>query len=89
MTGDRSVIRKLSNEGFYLATNEEGDETDLYHSGLFALVDQNGFIRSRLDPYGNPKPYYRGFVPMDKVVPEGGETSEVDILIEDINKLLK
>lgn len=89
MTGDRSVIRKLSNEGFYLATNEEGDEKDLYHSGLFALIDKNGFIRSRLDPYGNAKPYYRGFVPMDKEVAEGGETPEIDILIEDIIKLLK
>lgn len=89
MTGERSAIRKLSNEGFYLATNEEGDEKDLYHSGLFALIDKNGFIRSRLDPYGNPKPYYRGFVPMDDNVPEGGETPEIDILIEDIQKLLK
>ncbi|TVZ52223.1 SCO family protein [Dokdonia sp. Hel_I_53] len=89
MTGDRAQIRKLSNEGFYLATNEEGDEKDLYHSGLFALIDKNGFIRSRLDPYGNPKPYYRGFVPMDAQVPEGGETSEIDILVEDIQKLLQ
>lgn len=88
MTGDRAAIRKLSNEGFYLATNEEGDEKDLYHSGLFALIDKNGFIRSRLDPYGNAKPYYRGFIPMDEEVAEGGETPEIDILLEDINKLL-
>ncbi len=90
MTGDRSTIRTLSNEGFYLATNEvQDEEQDLYHSGLFALIDKNGFIRSRLDPYGNPKPYYRGFVPMDEEVAEGGETPEIDILIEDIKKLLK
>lgn len=89
MTGDRDLIRKLSNEGFYLATNVEGDEKDLYHSGLFALIDKNGFIRSRLDPYGNVKPYYRGFVPLDAQIPEGGETPEIDILIEDIQKLLK
>lgn len=89
MTGDRSVIRKLSNEGFYLATNEEGDEKDLYHSGLFALIDKNGFIRSRLDPYGNVKPYYRGFIPLDANVKEGGETPEIDILVEDIKKLLQ
>jgi protein SCO1/2 len=89
MTGERDDIRKLSNEGFYLATNESGDETkELYHSGLFALIDQNGFIRSRLDPYGNPKPYYRGSVPLDQEVPEGGEQPEIDILIEDIQKLL-
>lgn len=89
MTGDRSAIRKLSNEGFYLATNEEGDEKDLYHSGLFALIDKNGFIRSRLDPYGNAKPYYRGFVPLDEKVSEGGEEPEIDILIQDIIKLLE
>lgn len=89
MTGNRDDIRKLSNEGFYLATNEIGDtDKELYHSGLFALIDQNGFIRSRLDPYGNPKPYYRGSVPIDQEVPEGGEQPEIDILIEDIQKLL-
>lgn len=89
MTGKRDDIRKLSNEGFYLATNEIGDtDKELYHSGLFALIDQNGFIRSRLDPYGNPKPYYRGSVPIDQEVPEGGEQPEIDILIEDIQKLL-
>jgi protein SCO1/2 len=89
MTGERDEIRKLSNEGFYLATNEIGDtEKELYHSGLFALIDQNGFIRSRLDSYGNPKPYYRGSVPLDQVVPEGGEQPEIDILMEDIQKLL-
>ena len=89
MTGDRSEILKLSNEGFYLATNTEDDiESGLYHSGLFALIDQNGFIRSRLDDFGNPKPYYRGFVPMDAQVGEGEETPEIDILIEDIKKLL-
>ncbi|MEP0263615.1 SCO family protein [Dokdonia sp.] len=89
MTGNRSDILKLSNEGFYLATNTEEDiENGLYHSGLFALIDQNGFIRSRLDDHGNPKPYYRGFVPMDAIVGEGEEAPEIDILIEDIKKLL-
>jgi len=90
MTGDRSDILKLSNEGFYLPTNTEDDlENGLYHSGLFALIDQNGFIRSRPDKYGNVKPYYRGSVPVDAIVEEGGEVSEIDILIEDIKKLLK
>lgn len=91
MTGQRSDILKLSNEGFYLATNTEDDlENGLYHSGLFALIDQNGFIRSRPDQTGNnPKPYYRGSVPMDAKVGEGEETPEIDILIEDIKTLLK
>ena len=91
MTGERADILKLSNEGFYLATNTEDDlENGLYHSGLFALIDQNGFIRSRLDNTGNnPKPYYRGSVPMDAVVADGEEAPEIDILIEDIKKLLQ
>ncbi len=90
MTGDRESIYKLSNEGFYLNVSyEAGLENGFYHSGLFALIDQNGFIRSRLDPNGNPKPYYRGSVPMDAIVLEGEEHQEIDILIEDIHKLLK
>jgi len=89
MTGDRETIYRLSNEGFYLNVSyEAGLENGFYHSGLFALVDQNGFIRSRLDPNGNPKPYYRGSVPMGAEVLEGGEQPEIDILVEDINKLL-
>ena len=90
MTGDRETIYKLSNEGFYLNVSyEAGLENGFYHSGLFALIDQNGFIRSRLDPNGNPKPYYRGSVPMGATVLEGAEQPEIDILIEDIHKLLK
>lgn len=89
LTGDRETIYKLSNEGFYLNVSyEAGLENGFYHSGLFALIDQNGFIRSRLDPNGNPKPYYRGSVPMDAIVQEGEEHQEIDILIEDINTLL-
>ncbi len=90
MTGDRDTIYRLSNEGFYLNVSyEAGLENGFYHSGLFALIDQNGFIRSRLDPNGNPKPYYRGSVPLDAQVLEGEEAPEIDILIEDIKKLLK
>ena len=90
MTGDRADILKLSNEGFYLATNTEDDlENGLYHSGLFALIDQNGFIRSRPDNTGNnPKPYYRGSVPRNAIVSDGEEAPEIDMLIEDIKKLL-
>lgn len=89
MTGDRETIYKLSNEGFYLNVQyDAGLENGFYHSGLFALIDQNGFIRTRLDPYGNPKPYYRGSVPMDAIVAEGAEQPEIDIVIEDIHKLL-
>ena len=50
----------LSNEGFklYAGKSNEG-HGGFEHSGLFALVDKNGFIRSRKDEFGNPILYYR------------------------------
>ena len=89
MTGDRKEIRDLSNTGFYLPAAEGNLEPkDLYHSGLFALVDKNGFIRSRKDKFGNPIIYYRGFIPAGGEETADGETPQIDILIEDIKKLL-
>lgn len=89
MTGDRETIYKLSNEGFYLNVSyDAGLENGFFHSGLFALIDQNGFVRSRKDEFGNLLPYYRGFIPKDAQVLEGEEQPQIDILIEDIDKLL-
>lgn len=89
MTGDRETIYELANVGFNLLAQENPNvEGNFQHSGLFALVDQNGFIRSRKDEFGNPLIYYRGFIPQGAEVVEGEETSQIDILIEDINKLL-
>lgn len=89
MTGDRETIYELANVGFNLLAQENPNiDGNFQHSGLFALVDQNGFIRSRKDEFGNPLIYYRGFIPQGAEVAEGEETSQIDILIEDINKLL-
>ncbi|RXG14102.1 protein SCO1/2 [Leeuwenhoekiella aestuarii] len=89
MTGDREKIYELANVGFNLLAQENPNiEGNFQHSGLFALVDQNGFIRSRKDEFGNPLIYYRGFIPQGAPEVEGEETSQIDILIEDINKLL-
>ena len=89
MTGDRKEIYELANVGFNLLAQENPNiEGNFQHSGLFALVDQNGFIRSRRDEFGNPLIYYRGFIPYGAPEVEGEETSQIDILIEDINKLL-
>lgn len=89
MTGDRNAIRDLSNTGFYLPAAEGNlAPKDLYHSGLFALVDKNGFIRSRKDKFGNPIIYYRGFIPANGAETPDGETPQINILIEDIKKLL-
>ncbi|MGB3773817.1 MAG: SCO family protein [Leeuwenhoekiella sp.] len=90
LTGAKDSIYTLANEKFgLLAQANPSVDDNFLHSGLFALVDQNGFIRSRMDPYGNPKIYYRGFIPRGAVESEDRESPEIDMLIEDINKLLK
>jgi len=97
MTGDIETIYKLANEGFYLHVEEdEAEEGGFSHSGNFALIDKNGFIRSRTDDYGNPKIYYRGIISeeegYEEEEDENGitvEKEEISILKEDIAKLLK
>jgi protein SCO1/2 len=53
------------------------------HQGYFALIDKNGYIRSRTDQFGNPIVYYMG-LDQDDV-----DIQEVELLMEDIDKLLK
>ncbi|WP_432412652.1 SCO family protein [Rasiella sp. SM2506] len=78
LTGDKEEIFKLSNEGFNLYAAEGMDEEDDFqHSGFFALIDQNGNIRSRIDEHGNPIVYYDGL-----------KDEGVQMLIKDIKKLL-
>ncbi|MFI8378496.1 SCO family protein [Leeuwenhoekiella sp. NPDC079379] len=89
MTGEREKIYELANVGFNLLAQENPEiDGNFQHSGLFALVDQNGFIRSRKDDFGNPLIYYRGFIPQGTPETDDEETSQIDILIEDIHKLL-
>ena len=89
MTGDRSEIYKLANDGFNLYTAASSDFIDGFeHSGYFALIDKQGFIRCRNDEFGNPKVYYKGSVNhMDKL-DLNGEAEEITILKEDLLKLL-
>lgn len=89
MTGDKDAIYKLSNEGFNLYTAEEENAAGGFeHSGNFALIDKNGFIRSRMDNFGNPIIYYRGIVSESEKVDEDGAPQEISALKEDIKKLL-
>ena len=61
LTGDKSAIYQLANEGFNLYVGEDTNvEGGFEHSGFFALIDQEGNIRSRLDEHGNPIIYYDG-----------------------------
>ncbi|MCB0459617.1 MAG: SCO family protein [Flavobacteriaceae bacterium] len=81
LTGDIDSIYKLANEGFklYAGENEEA-EGGFEHSGLFALIDKDGYIRSRTVKTGeneNPIKFYDGL-----------DASQVQMLKEDIQKLL-
>lgn len=89
MTGDREKIYDLANKGFGIYAGENAEAAGGFaHQGMFALVDQEGYIRSREDQFGNPLIYYRGSVERNKSVAQGEEEPQIDILIEDIKKLL-
>jgi len=78
LTGSRDEIYALANKGFNLYVGEAPEvEGGFEHSGFFALIDQDGNIRSRLDSFGNPIIYYDGL-----------EDDSIQILIEDIQTLL-
>lgn len=78
LTGDKDKIYKLANEGFNLYVGENSEvEGGFEHSGFFALIDQEGNIRSRIDENGNPIIYYNGL-----------EDSGVKMIKEDIKALL-
>nr|WP_321234364.1 SCO family protein [uncultured Psychroserpens sp.] len=90
MTGDKDAIYDLANIGFniYAGENPEVDG-GFEHSGNFALIDRNGFIRSRKDNFGNPKIFYKGIISEEEKVDDEGQSEEISMLKEDIAKLLK
>ena len=90
MTGDKEAIYKLANEGFNLYTAQEEEDAvgGFEHSGNFALIDKNGFIRSRKDEFGNPIIYYKGIVSESEKIDDDGSPEEISALKEDIKKLL-
>ena len=78
LTGEREEIFKLANEGFNLYVAETADDRGGFeHSGFFALIDQEGNIRSRKDENDNPLIYYDGL-----------DLKNIQMLKEDIRKLL-
>jgi len=89
LTGNQEKIYELAQQGFYIFANEEEDAPGGFeHSGMFALVDKNGYIRSREDEFGNPLIYYRGTITEEQEVNSDGESQQITILKEDIKKLL-
>ena len=84
LTGkSEETVFNLSNEGFklYAGTDNKNLHGGFEHSGLFALVDQNGMIRSRKDAQGNPILYYRA-------IEEAGFANQIKELKQDIKILL-
>jgi protein SCO1 len=78
LTGNKDDIMKLANKGFNLFAGENKKVNGGFeHSGLFALIDKNGNIRSRKDEFENPIVYYDGL-----------EQAGVKALKQDITKLL-
>ncbi|GAB4155002.1 MAG: SCO family protein [Winogradskyella sp.] len=90
MTGSEEAIYKLANEGFNLYTaKDETVEGGFEHSGNFALIDKEGYIRSRRDNFGNPLIFYNGLISEAEGTDDDGIPQEITILKEDIAKLLK
>ena len=89
MTGDESKILDLANVGFILYAGKDAEaEGGMEHSGNFALIDKEGYMRSRMDNFGNPKIYYKGII-SEAEQEEDGEKEEITFLKEDIAKLLR
>jgi len=82
LTGDKNDVYSFSNDGFRLYAGENKDvEGGFEHSGLFALIDKEGYIRSRTVINGeneNPIKFYNGL-----------DDKEIQWLKEDIKLLLK
>jgi protein SCO1/2 len=83
LTGkSEEIVFALSNDGFKLPVGKGVEEHGgFYHSGLFALVDKEGYIRSRKDEFGNPILYYRA-------LEEQNFPDQIKELKEDIKLLL-
>lgn len=61
LTGEKKYIYDIANKGFNVYAGENSKVNGGFeHSGLFALIDKDGYIRCRKDEYGNPILYYDG-----------------------------
>ena len=79
----KEEVYALANNGFKLYAGLAEEEVGGFeHSGLFALIDKDGYIRSRKDKNGNPIMYYRA-------IKENEFGDQINELKEDIAILLK
>ena len=90
MTGSQEDIYELANNGFNIFVSEMPDAPGGFeHAGLFALIDKKGYLRSRVDSFGNPIIYYRGAITEEQGMNGEGEEEQISLLKKDIEKLLK
>lgn len=79
LRGDKKYVFDLAEKRFKLNAGEDEKEPGgLYHSGMFALIDKKGMIRSRKDSFNNPIYFYDGLEP-----------AGIKAIKEDIKKLLE
>ena len=84
LTDKKSKVYELANLGFSIfAGINPAVAGGFEHQGYFALIDKNGYIRSRVDRFDNPIVYYSG---LDQI---HLEMQGVDMLLEDVEILLK
>jgi protein SCO1/2 len=89
LTGQREEIYTLAEKGFFMVAQEnEAAPGGFEHSGLFALIDSEGYFRSSKDDFGNPLIYYRGTITREMGVDSDGETEQISQLVSDIRSLL-
>ncbi|PCJ97916.1 MAG: SCO family protein [Flavobacteriaceae bacterium] len=90
LTGEQETIYDLANTGFNIFAAEMPDVPGGFeHSGMFALIDKRGYVRSRVDDYGNPIIYYRGTISESEGENDEGVKEQISALKEDIKKLLQ
>ena len=83
LTGDKEDIYELSNKGFNIFSSiNEAVEGGFEHQGFFALIDKDGYIRSRVNDFGTPIVYYSG------ITNENEDVQGIELIKEDIDKLL-
>ena len=83
LTGDQEYIYDLANNGFNIYANQNVNFAGGFeHQGYFALIDKDGYIRSRKDNFGNPIMYYLGINDIS------ANLQGIDMLSYDIKKLI-
>ena len=83
LTGEKDYIYDLANIGFNIFANQNSNFIGGFeHQGYFALIDKDGYIRSRKDSFGNPIMYYLGINDINAI------QQGIGLLNYDIKKLI-